>query len=162
MILSIKNQPAPNFINTLINKFTMADESIISKNQFVFQHDMENKRQTGQPLAEKDSAPECTKPKKRTDELIEAYNESGNEEEFLKAYVHGMEKMVTITNHKVRQPVANILGMANLMDYVNSPEELKTIVEYMKRSALDLDAFTNELTDFIGNLEQKGKNKSKP
>jgi len=162
MILSVQNQPASNFINTLINKFTMADESIISKNQFVFQHDMENKRQTRQSITEKDSVPECAKLKKRTDELIDAYNESGNEEEFLKAYVHGMEKMISITNHKVRQPVANILGMANLMDYVNSPEELKTIVEYMKRSALDLDAFTNELTSFIGNLEQKGKNKNKP
>jgi hypothetical protein len=85
MILSVQNQPALNFINTIINKFTMADESIISKNQFVFQHDMENKRQTGQSITEKDSVPEYAKLKKRTDELIDACNESGNNEEFLKA-----------------------------------------------------------------------------
>jgi hypothetical protein len=68
--------------------------------------------------------------------------------------------MMFITSHKVRQPVANILGITNILeDCVNSPDQLKMSVGYLKESAQVLDAFTHELTDFISKLEQKGKNK---
>jgi signal transduction histidine kinase len=77
-------------------------------------------------------------------------------EEFLKGYIDGLKEMVSITNHKVRQPVANIIGMAYLIDEdIRSPEVLKKITGYMRQSAVDLEAFTRELTDFIYNLEQQ-------
>ena len=99
--------------------------------------------------------------KKCADNVLgDDYNEDENRKEFLKQHVHGLEEMMFMTHHKVRQPVANILGMVNLIEqYANSPDELKKIVDYMKQSALDLDAFTRELTTFVANLEQKGKNK---
>jgi len=106
--------------------------------------------------------PTGTEQKKRTDELTNTDNESEKREEFVNEYVRDLEEMMFLTHHKVRQPVANIIGMANLIDkYANSPRELKKIAEYMKQSALDLDAFTQELTAFIKTLEQKGKNKGK-
>jgi hypothetical protein len=89
-----------------------------------------------------------------------AFKENEKHEKFLKDYVHGLEEMMFMAHHKVRQPVANILGMAMLMDeYANSPEELKKIAGYMKQSALHLDDFTRELTAFVSNLEQKEKHK---
>jgi len=89
-----------------------------------------------------------------------AFKESEKHEKFLKDYVQGLEEMMFMTHHKVRQPVANILGMVMLMDeYANSPEELKKIAGYMKQSALHLDAFTRELTAFVSSLEQKEKRK---
>ncbi len=96
----------------------------------------------------------------RTDRSTKAFKESAKHEKFLKDYVHGLEEMMFMTHHKVRQPVANIIGMAILMDeYANSPEELKKIAGYMKQSALHLDAFTRELTAFVSSLEQKEKRK---
>jgi len=87
-------------------------------------------------------------------------DESDDREEFLKEYVHSMEKMMFMMQHRVRQPVANIIGMAGLIEkYAHSPRELKQIAKYMQRSAHDLDEFTLELTNFIGDLKQKGKDK---
>jgi hypothetical protein len=63
-----------------------------------------------------------------------------------------------MTHHKVRRPITNILGLANVLDhYLKSPATLKKMTGYMKTSALDLDVFTQELTKFIVDLEEKGK-----
>ncbi len=71
-----------------------------------------------------------------------------------KEYIKGLEEMVFMTSHKVRQPVAHILGISILLnDSVNSQEDLNKMVGYMKESALSLDAFTKELTSFIKKLE---------
>ena len=68
--------------------------------------------------------------------------------------------MMFMTSHKVRQPVANILGITNIItDYVNSPRQLKTLANHLKESATSLDVFIKELTAFIYDLEQKGKSK---
>lgn len=75
-----------------------------------------------------------------------------------KEYIKGLEEMVFMTSHKVRQPVAHILGISILLnDAVNSQEDLNKIVGYIKESALSLDAFTKELTTFIKNLEVNAK-----
>lgn len=71
-----------------------------------------------------------------------------------KEYIKGLEEMIFMTSHKVRQPVAHILGISILLnDSVNSQEDLNKMVGYMKESALSLDAFTKELTSFIKKLE---------
>ncbi len=75
-----------------------------------------------------------------------------------KEYIKGLEEMIFMTSHKVRQPVAHILGISILLnDSVNSQEDLNKMVGYMKESALSLDAFTKELTSFIKNLEVNAK-----
>ncbi len=75
-----------------------------------------------------------------------------------KEYIKGLEEMIFMTSHKVRQPVAHILGISILLnDSVNSQEDLNKMVSYMKESALSLDAFTKELTSFIKNLEVNAK-----
>jgi hypothetical protein len=50
-----------------------------------------------------------------------------------------------MTSHRVRQAVANIIGISNLMVMnILSYEELNKIIGYMKTSAVSLDLFTLE------------------
>ena len=64
----------------------------------------------------------------------------------------GIEKMVFITLHRVRQPKSNILGLAELLDQnTNSPEELKYL-DYIKQSSLALNNFKKYLTPFIAEV----------
>lgn len=73
-------------------------------------------------------------------------------------YIKGLEEMIFMTSHKLRQPVTHILGIANILNHCsNSEEELIKIAGYIKKSALDLDTFSKELTEFIHALEQKAK-----
>ncbi|MDZ4823391.1 MAG: GAF domain-containing protein [Flavobacteriales bacterium] len=66
------------------------------------------------------------------------------------AHIRTMEEILFKTSHEVRQPVANILGIAQIMNSSRqSPDEMKELVDYMKSSATSLDAFTRELTEFI-------------
>ncbi len=65
-------------------------------------------------------------------------------------YIDVLEKTIFKTSHEVRQPVSNILGLAQIMEKENySPNEMAFIVDYFKESADKLDAFTKELTNFI-------------
>src|SRR5687767_12174336 len=58
-----------------------------------------------------------------------------------------LHKMIFMTSHKVRQPIAHILGLANVLDITaNEPEKLREIIEHIKKSVLELEAFTRELT----------------
>lgn len=67
-----------------------------------------------------------------------------------KQYLEDLEQMLFITSHRVRQPVANILGVSGLLNSNKHQEsDLKKIADYMKRSAVDLDAFTAEITNFL-------------
>jgi signal transduction histidine kinase len=70
--------------------------------------------------------------------------------------IKALEDMLFITSHKVRQPVANILGIAGLLDNpINSQEELNRIVGYIKQSTHLLDNFTKELNQFIADEQVK-------
>jgi PAS domain S-box-containing protein len=81
-------------------------------------------------------------------------------EEIKEQHISGLEEMIFLTSHKVRQPIANILGLASILDEsVNEPHEVKKIVDYMKHSALNLDIFTHELNDFIHQEKRKTEKK---
>ncbi len=158
----IQNQPAFSFIHTFFNRFRINENLFTPGKQYTFHLPQTDNIRTATVIAKKAIINENGEKAKRTDELIGAYNQSNKGEEFLKEYIHGLEEMMFMTHHKVRQPVANILGMASLIEkHTNSPDDMKKIVEFMKQSALDLDAFTRELTTFISDLEQKGKNKNR-
>jgi signal transduction histidine kinase len=74
----------------------------------------------------------------------------------LQKNVLDMKEIMFITSHKVRAPIANILGIASVLDqYVDTPSRLRELVKYMKESAKTLDAFTKELTAFIVSVKQK-------
>jgi PAS domain S-box-containing protein len=83
-------------------------------------------------------------------------DEKKQAEEEKRAHILSLEEMLFMTSHRVRQPIVNILGLANqLEDYIHSPDEMLDIVNYMKESALALDTFTKELTKFIYEVKNK-------
>lgn len=72
-----------------------------------------------------------------------------------KRFIKGLEEMIFMTSHKVRQPVSNIIGLSDLLeDDGLSQLDLKEICDFMKESALTLDEFTKELTSFIYELRK--------
>jgi PAS domain S-box-containing protein len=77
-------------------------------------------------------------------------DEKKKREEEIKQQAKLMEEMLFMISHKVRQPIANILGIASLLDsQVNSPEEILKMVDYINESTKSLDIFAKELTSFI-------------
>ena len=70
--------------------------------------------------------------------------------------IEDLEEMIFITCHKVRQPVLNILGVAYLLDMPkNTQDDLRTMLTYIRESAITLDDLTRELTTFVHNLKEK-------
>lgn len=68
----------------------------------------------------------------------------------MKNHVLKIEEMMQMTSHRVRQPVAHILGMTELINKSNNTQaELSKISNYMKQAAISLNDFTKELTDFM-------------
>lgn len=79
-------------------------------------------------------------------------------EEHRTQYINGLEEVVFMTSHKLRQPVAQIIGMSSLLDTTKSTrEDLLQITAYMKESVKSLDSFAKELTLFINNLHDRFK-----
>lgn len=79
----------------------------------------------------------------------------------LKQHVSDLEEIIFSISHKVRQPVAHILGVANLLDNeLITKEELNKIAGYMKESSLNLDKFTHELTALVSDAKSKTENKN--
>jgi len=144
-------------------KENRAAELIIANKELAFQNEEKENRAAELIIANKELAFQNEEKENRAAELSSAYKELKKADEDLRGYIQGLEKMMFITSHKVRQPVCNILGIASVMDqFMNSPTELKKMVKYLKISALSLDSFTKELTKFIFDLEQKGKDNSLP
>lgn len=81
------------------------------------------------------------------------------QEESLKEQIEGLKIMIFMTSHRVRQPIAHILGISNLVgQYKNSPEDLNKLMGYLKESAQSLETFTTELINYMVCLEEKLNN----
>jgi PAS domain S-box-containing protein len=79
----------------------------------------------------------------------------------LKQNINHLEKIIFSISHKVRQPLAHIVGIANLIQNSgNSEEDLDKMAQLMKHSASNLIHFTEELTELIGNIKSKNESKS--
>lgn len=75
-------------------------------------------------------------------------------EEDTQKYIHGLEKMLFLTSHRVRQPVVNLQGVNNLLDAKTVTEEdLHRVAGYMKDSVEALNTVTKELTEFIADMK---------
>ena len=140
-----------------------AAELIIANKELAFQNEEKENRAAELVIANKELLFQNKEKECRAAELNSAYKELEKADEYLRGYIKGLEEMMFITSHKVRQPVCNILGIVSILDqFISSPAQLKKMVKYLKISALSLDSFTKELTKFIFDLEQKGKDESLP
>ena len=80
-------------------------------------------------------------------------------EEERQAYVKSLEEKIFMTSHQVRQPISQILGIATVLEgAVILDEEQVELISFLKQSALTLDTFTRELTNFMHELRQENKN----
>lgn len=68
----------------------------------------------------------------------------------LKDYLEKLEKFAYLTSHSLRRPVANILGLASLMqEELNVSESMKDCLIEIKRSSSQLDQVIKEMTEAI-------------
>jgi PAS domain S-box-containing protein len=75
-------------------------------------------------------------------------------------HIKSLEEMLFMTSHQVRQPIVNLLGLANqLEDPTNSKDEIMKIISYIKESVVSLDSYTKELTFFICEVNKNVKEK---
>ncbi len=76
------------------------------------------------------------------------------------AYLKALKEMLFITSHKVRKPVASILGLIDVINLDNadlSPVGIKEYCGYLNISAIELDSFVRELNAFIAQTEIQNK-----
>ncbi len=74
-----------------------------------------------------------------------------------KQYLKALEGMLFIISHQVRKPVANILGLVDLINTNPnlSSDDFQKYCKYLHSSANELDGFLKELNSFIEQTEQK-------
>lgn len=69
--------------------------------------------------------------------------------------VKHMEEMLFRISHQMRQPVVQILGLADVISYSNeASEDLKQTIDYLKASALSLDKYIRELSGFVNDIKE--------
>jgi len=139
-----------------------AVELIIANREIAFQKLEKNIRASELVIANKKLIFKTQEREIKTAELNIVNRDLKKAEESQKEYIRGLEEMMFMTSHKVRQPIANIIGFSDFLDQsINSPDELKKSVACIKESAHTLDVFTRELTTFIFELGQKEKDQKK-
>ena len=96
---------------------------------------------------------------KRAAELILANKELRDAQESQLRNIKGLEEMMFMISHELRQPVVQILGITSLFEVLkDSPEETAELAELIRESAKSLDNYTRELTTFVYEAELKAKN----
>jgi F0F1-type ATP synthase beta subunit len=65
--------------------------------------------------------------------------------EDLRGRIQWLRKIMHLTTHNVRQPIASILGLSALLEETDiSVREERIIINYIKQSVKKLDSFTKE------------------
>jgi CheY-like chemotaxis protein len=81
------------------------------------------------------------------------------------SFINALEKIQFMTSHNVRGSLCSFLGLINMMDKNDDSlvQNLRKIMSYAESSAIDMDKFTRELTDFAHKAltEYKSKIKNK-
>ncbi|MCW3083315.1 MAG: hypothetical protein JWP12_681 [Bacteroidetes bacterium] len=132
------------------------EELIAASRQLAFQYKEKEKREAELVLANHELAFQNEEKEKRAEEQIILYNNLKKAEEFQEQYIHGLEEMMFMISHKIRQPVAHILGLSNMIgESINSVDVLTKLIGYIKDSALSLDNFTRQMTAIVHKLVKK-------
>ena len=138
-------------------KEARAAELAIANNELLFQNHEKENRAAELIILNQELTYQNEVKDKFALELKQAYKKIKKVDEYLKEHVKSLEQMTFMTSHRVRKPVANIIGLTGIIgDFINSPTQLKKLINYIKVSATSLDMFVNEFTLFISELEQKG------
>jgi signal transduction histidine kinase len=91
-------------------------------------------------------------------ELISSNSDLKKAALYQKQYIKALEKIMHIVSHQIRQPVSQLMGLSSLLQLPkNSKDEVKTMVDFVKKSAISLDFFTRQLTNTIKQLINNNK-----
>jgi signal transduction histidine kinase len=89
-----------------------------------------------------------------------ANKELERDQEYQKEYIEGIEMMIYMTSHQIRQPIVNILNSSQLIQLsTDTKVDLKQTLDYIKTSTKSLDKLTKELNTDILDLRPKAKNR---
>jgi signal transduction histidine kinase len=92
----------------------------------------------------------------RACELQTANEELKKAQNHQKEYISGLEKMIFMISHKVRQPIVSIVGLTNILNLeTGCSEHLMKLFGHIRKSASDMDTFTRELTYLMADLHEK-------
>lgn len=62
---------------------------------------------------------------------------------------HQLEQFAFIAAHNLRAPLARILGLANLLDFLKDPKESESVIQRMITSTKDLDVVIHDLNTIL-------------
>ena len=138
-------------------KESRESELAIANKKLVFENREKEKRAAELIVANKKLIFENKEKEKRAVELAFANSELIKAERIQKEHILALEEIMFIISHKVRKPVANILGISHQLEEneYHTSEELKKMVQNMVHSATSLNIFTHELSTFIHILIKK-------
>ena len=159
----MKNENELNILNIQLafqnmEKEKRAAEFIIANKELLFQNEEKGKRAAELIIANKELEYQNQEKEKRTAELVERNLELKNAEISQKEYIRGLEQIMHMTSHQVRQPIANIIGLSKILDLVNdSNDEIKETIDHIQKSALSLETLTRELNEHVLELKKKIK-----
>lgn len=74
-----------------------------------------------------------------------------NHELQIQKHADVLREIAKIQSHEIRRPVANIMGLTELIDLKNkSEEENQTVLRYLRSSAEELDRLINHIVHKTG------------
>lgn len=83
-------------------------------------------------------------------------DEKRKQEEQREKRIRRLEKILFKISHEVRQPVTQILGVSDLLnDTQLNQEELRILINGMKKSAALLNLYTRELNQYVHNMKNE-------
>jgi signal transduction histidine kinase len=140
------------------DKKARAAELLIANKELLFQNLEKNKRAIELTIANKELALQKIEKSKRAIELTFVSKELKKAEKNQHDYAEGLKEIMFIISHDVRLPLANIIGISELLNQTdNTPEEINQCVDYLKQSALLLETSTKKLAFYIAYLEDRNK-----
>jgi len=138
-------------------KENRATELMIANQELAFQNSEKEKRAAELSIANTELANENCEKEKRAIELTMANQYLKVAEEHQLQHITGLEEMMFMTSHRVRQPVSNILGLSALLRDCDCVSEQDQLIDGLEKSASILDTFTRELTNLLNSLQQIGR-----
>ncbi|MGF1924821.1 MAG: hypothetical protein ACQUHE_11635 [Bacteroidia bacterium] len=133
-----------------------AAELSIANIELKFQNKEKESRAAELVIANEELVFQNNEKEDRATELVAINADLKKAERYQKQYIKGLEKMMYLISHRVRQPISQIVGISNLLQSPqNSDEEVKQMVGHVKTSASRLDIFTRDLTNLIKKLAQR-------
>jgi signal transduction histidine kinase len=132
-------------------KMSRESELATANIHLIFENKEKEQRAAELAIANKKLIFENREKEKRAVELAVANSNLKKAEILQKEHIATLEEMMFIISHKVRNPVANILGISYLLaDNENhSSEEFTKMVQNIIESATSLNTFTHELSTCI-------------